>query len=355
MYIKDIRIILLLALSFFCYSCKQSQKNEQQISSSGQEEAPTTVIVTRINTIQQRGKLSLSGSIEAGTTADIGFMASGKVTRVTVEEGSSVKKGQLIASLDATSYQLNTNIANAALARTEDEYKRLTIMYNRGSLPRADYEKIVTGLQQAKAQQQLAAKTVRDTRLYSPISGIIARRSTDPGEIVGQGTPLFSIVEINPIKARVSVPETEIGQVKTGQSAQIFIAALQDTFPGKISSISPVADPASRAYTVKINLANPRMLIRPGMIAQATLSSSTQVQALVVLGEAVLHDNDQSTYVFIADQQRGKAFRRKITIGSIYNNNIEVTSGLNGGELVISGGQQKLSDGAAIQIKEIVQ
>ncbi|GAB3797293.1 efflux RND transporter periplasmic adaptor subunit [Spirosoma humi] len=336
-----------------CQTASEKTRNPD----AGPVEAPSAipVVVSRVQNAQEGGQLVLSGSTEAETTVNLGFMVAGKLNRVTIQEGQTIRAGQLIASIEPTDYQLGVTIANANVARVQDEYNRLTILKDRGSLTPSDYEKVVTGLEEVKARQQLAAKNLRETKLYSPISGIVARKGANPGEIIPQGQPLFQIADIQPIKVRVSVPESEVGQLRLGQPAQVTIPALSRSYTGKISLIGAVADPASRAYSVKIDLPNPNLQIRPGMIADARLVASQTKKALVLPGNVVLRDDDGSTYVYVADGQKKQAFKRKITVGQVFASDVEITSGLTATDLVITGGQQNVQDGSSIQFNQPAQ
>lgn len=227
----SIRALLLFLWLPLLLSCDRQQ---EPTDAEKEAAAAVPVVVTPVKSTDESGQVRLSGSAEAETAVDMGFMVSGKVNRVTVQEGERVKKGQLIASLDPRDYSLAVDIANANLSRVQDEYERLTIMHERGSIAPADYQKAVSALQEVKARQQLAVKNLQETKLYAPISGVVARRGTDPGEIISQGLPLFSVVSIEPIQVRASVPEAEVGQVALGQEAQVTIPALDSTFSGKI-------------------------------------------------------------------------------------------------------------------------
>lgn len=119
--------------------------------------------------------------------------------------------------------------------------------------------------------------------------------------------------------------------------------------------IGAVADPSSRTYSVKIDLPNPRLQIRPGMIADARLTSSHTTKALTLAGNAVLRDDDQSTYVFVADPQKKQAFKRKVTVGKVFASDVEITSGLSANDLIVTGGQQKLQNGSSIQFNQPAQ
>ena len=111
---------------------------------------------------------------------------------------------------------------------------------------------------QAAAGARVARKRLTDTKLLAPISGMIAHRNLNPGEMVGAGMPVFSIVDLNPVKVRVGVPETDIARVRTGQTATILIPAMAElNFEGRVELVGVAAEPASRSYTVKILVPNP--------------------------------------------------------------------------------------------------
>jgi membrane fusion protein (multidrug efflux system) len=336
-------------LLFFFHSCKH--RDEHASSASDPDSVRTPVIVMAMVHSIENDRLSFSGSTETKTTVNLGFMVGGRVSRVLVEEGSTVAKGQLIADLETTDYALALDIANANLQKVQDEYDRLTILQDRGSLPASDYVKITASLNEIKARQKQAIKNLNDSRLYSPISGIVSRKATNPGEIISPGMSLFSIVDINPIRVVVAVPESEIGQIRVGQPAKVDIPALDSSFSATVRLIGPVADPNTRSYTIKLDVPNPHFLIRGGMIATAALPSTHKASGLLLPAEAVLHDIDKTTYVFIADREKNTAFKRKILVGALYDNKIEVSSGMNENELVVIGGQQKIQDGSLIQIK----
>lgn len=341
-----------LLLTSSVASCRSNNDTAQAAPPNTAKQAPVLVTVQPVQQVAQQQPVAVSGALEADKTVDLGFLVAGRVSRVNVEEGGRVRAGQVLASLDAASYQFALNATNATLARAQDEYSRLKIMFDRGSLTASDFDKARTAVAQARAQQQQAAKNVRDTRLIALISGQLARRGTDPGEVVGQGIPLFTVVSDGRIVMRAAVPEAEVGEVRTGLTAQVTVPALDSTFTGQLTSVGAVADPASRTYPVKINLANSTGQLRPGMIAEATIASSKRVQVLTIPGEAVVRDPNQLTYVFVADPQRRQAFRRRVQVGAVYDSGVAITSGLQPRELVVVGGQERLRDGVAVQLNQ---
>lgn len=333
----------LLALSITMVSC-QSGKKESSTASS----AAIPVITQTASNMDSTSPLSLSGNVEGNTTVRLGFMVAGKINFIAGQEGQKISKGQLLSSLDPASYQVAKAQADIQVNQVKDEYDRIKLMYERNSVSQSDFNKVSFSLQQARQQQKLHAKNLADTRLYSPITGVLLKKMAETGEIVGVGNPLFVVSDISRVKVNAFIPETELNHVKLSEQAKVYISSLDKTFTGKVTEIGSAADATSRAFTIKVDLNNPDLQIRPGMIAEVLFEKRSINQMLTLPAEAILHDTDNQTYVFVVDSSQKKAYKRNVTVGQLTNNQIEVTSGIRKGELIVTGGQQKLSDGMAI-------
>ncbi|KAA9340383.1 efflux RND transporter periplasmic adaptor subunit [Larkinella humicola] len=317
------------------------------------ENTPETalpVVTTRAGNVAARNEISISGNIEGNKTVRLGFMVAGKINYIAASEGQLVSKGQLLSSLDPTNYGIAKEMADVQVNQVQDEYNRLKLMYDRKSISESDFSKVNFGLQQAHAQQKLQAKNLADTKLYAPISGVMLKKLAEVGEITGVGTPLFVVSDIRTVKVNAYIPESELHRIKLGQQATVLVSSLNETFTGKVIEVGSAADATSRAFTIKIELPNPRLLIRPGMIAEVKILSSQLKNRLALPAEAVLHDLDNQSYVYVVAADQNKAFKRKVSVGQLINNQIEITSGLAENETVVTGGQQKLNDGSLISI-----
>jgi len=297
-------------------------------------------------------EISLSGNIEGYKTVRLGFLVAGKIDYITVGEGEFVSKGQLISSLDPASYNIAKEIADAQVGQVQDEYNRLKVMHDSNSLSESDFSKITFGLRQALAQQKLHTKNLADTRLYSPIQGVLLKKLAEVGEITGIGIPLFVVSDIRKIKVSAFIPESELHKIKLGQKAEVKVSSLSDVYEGKITEVGSAADAATRAFSVKIEIDNPRMLIRPGMIAEVTITPEKQNEVLAVPVGSILHDYNNQSFVFAVDTVKGCAVRRDVTPGKLIDVNIEIESGLSEGEIIVTGGQQKLVDRSPIKISK---
>jgi RND family efflux transporter MFP subunit len=309
---------------------------------------PYKVSVYQVSTANQAQVLSFSGTIEPENIAQVGFAVPGVINQISVEEGQYVTQGQLLASIDATEFSNTLAIANAGLEQAEDMYKRLNGLYEKGSLPAKDYMDIKTKVAQAKAQKRISAKHISDSRLYAPMSGIISAKMIERGSAAAPGVPAFTIIKTDMVYLKISVSESEVGTVKPGTSASIFIPTLQETFEGKISIINPQADAVSKTYSVKIKLSNKNGHLLPGMIAEAKITTGKNIDAITIPAQAIVRDADDITYVFVANGQK-KAVRKRITAGAITGKNeIIVTDGLQQGDQVVISGQTRLKDGVLV-------
>jgi membrane fusion protein, multidrug efflux system len=341
---RSLSIILLISSVLTACQTRKSQPESSVIA--------IPVITSPVTRVVTGDEISLSGNIEGLKTVRLGFMVAGKIDFIAFNEGEKVSKGQMISSLDPVSYSIAKEMADIQVNQVQDEYNRLKEMYDNKSLSESDFSKITYGLQQAKAQQKLHAKNLSDTRLYSPIDGVMLKKLVEVGEITGVGIPLFVISDIRKIKVSAFIPETELHKIKIGQMAEVSVSSSGDTYKGRITEVGSAADGASRAFSVKIEVENPKMLLRPGMIAEVKIIPEDTNNVLAIPVEAIQHDFNNQSFVFVADTSMNKAFRRNVVAGKLINEKIEIISGLGEKEIIVTGGQQKLVDGSLVSINK---
>jgi multidrug efflux pump subunit AcrA (membrane-fusion protein) len=347
--------------------------------------------------------VAVSGTVEANVTAQGAFQIAGRVAKVFVEEGQAVSKGQVLAELDSTDYRNAYDAAqgqaDAAQAvndkakegprsqeleqaridfeQWQDQYTRMEFLYDHKSLPANDFKKIEAGYKAAQqrydmarqgtraedkeaasaqsraaaAQLHEAEKRLGDTRLRAPISGFVGMRRIDVGDTVGAGIPVISVLDLNPVKVRLAIPESEIGKVQEGARSTVTIPSLDGKqFEGKVETVGVVADPASRTYSATIAVPNPARLLRAGMVSEARVFSTAMVDAITVPGSAIVHDPQgvAEVYVFVPASQR--VYARRVDVGGPIGNEVEILGGLTGDEQVVVAGQQNVHEGSPARI-----
>lgn len=316
--------------------------------------ASINVEVKKASIANEHDDFAYSGTIEESETIPLSFSVLGNVAKVLVAEGDPVKRGQLLAALDNTTYRNSYEMALAMLKKAEDANKRLTQMYKNGNLPEIKYVEVQTGLQQAKAAATIAKKNLDDCNLYATTSGMIGKRAIDPGMMATPNLTSITIVKIAKVYARVPVSENEISKIKKGQCAHIKIGALESsTFVGTVEEIGVMADPLAHTYKIKIGIQNTDRKIKPGMVCKVTITNTPDIRNLVIPGEAVMVEEAGKNFVYTVDTANSTAVRKFVKVGKLENNGIEIVEGLKENELVVTSGQHKLVDHSPVHITNL--
>lgn len=316
-----------------------------------EKSAPETVRVDAIvvTATDISGARAYSGTIEESAGTTLSFAVPGTVQRIYVSAGDKVVKGQLIATLDDASLRNAYDISLAALAQAQDAYDRMKKLYDANSLPEMQWVEVQNTLRSAQSAAAIAKRSLDDAALHSPISGYVSEKFADAGSTVAPTLPIIKVVDIHPVKARISVPESDIANMALGQDAAVTLGSMPGkTFVGKITDKGVSANPISRSYDVKVTLDNSDEALLPGMICDVRLLSETPDQAIVLPNSAVLLDANNQNFVWLA--QNGVARKRTVGIGGMVDSGIVVTSGLEVGDSVIVNGQQKVSENSKIDI-----
>ena len=219
---------------------------------------PVKVKVVSVQTETYASPKRYSGTVEEKNGTSLSFATAGTVQTIHVRLGQQVNAGQLIATLDSTSMQNSYQAAQAVLEQAEDAYRRMKELHDKGSLPDMKWVEVQSKLEQARSMEQIAKRKLGDCKLYAPFSGIIAEKSMEAGENVAPGMSVARLVTASSLVVKISVPETEMSSVRTGQKAEIAITALGgETFIARVVEKGVVANPLSRTYEMKLKLEKP--------------------------------------------------------------------------------------------------
>ncbi len=207
-------------------------------------------------------------------------------------------------------------------------------------------------VRQARASVALATNNLTGANVRSPLTGYVAARMAEPGQQVGSGAPLLRLVAPGSVYLQASLSETQFADVKVGQPATVTVDALPGlTLPGRVTRLLPVASQAARSFTARIDLVNGDPRLRPQMFARAKITVGERRGVTLVNKDAVLFSaNDEQGTVFVVDSSR--ADERKIRIGYINTDKVEVLSGIRPGDRVIVSGQNALQDGDPVTIQD---
>ncbi|MDE5659218.1 MAG: efflux RND transporter periplasmic adaptor subunit [Muribaculaceae bacterium] len=290
-----------------------------------------------------------SGTVEESSGTVASFSVPGTVQTMNVSAGDYVKKGQLIATVDAASLKNAYDISNAALTQAQDAYNRMKMLHDAEAIADIKWVEMQQTLRQAQSAEAIARKTLNDANLYAPLSGYVSEKYVDAGMTAAPGLPVVKIVSIDPVKVSISIPENEIASIPDGADTDISVSALGGKrFTGKIVEKGVSANPITRSYDVKITVDNPDGELLPGMICDVTLNTDTVSRSLTVPLDAVMLASDNSHYVWL--DSAGYAVRRSVDTGALTDEGIVINSGIARGDSLIVKGQQKVSRGSKLTV-----
>ena len=322
-------------------------------SKEHQTEHPSPVLVN-VRTVENGVSTTekhYSGTAEEENGTPLSFATAGTVQKLYFHVGQQVAKGQLLAELDPTSLQNAYNAAHATLEQAKDAFSRMEKLHEKGSLPDIKWVEVQSKLEQAVSMEQIAAKNLKDGRLYAPYSGVIARKEAEAGQNVMPGMPVAQLVTASILRIKVSVPETEISAIEVGQEAVVRVSALDGmTFKAAVAEKGIVANPLSRSYDVKLKVEGSHTELLPGMVADVSIlfSETGTGSPCVIPADIVQLDEKNKTFVWIV--KGGKAHKQEISCGKYLTDGVTVLSGLSLGDSIITEGQQKVCEGTEVAL-----
>jgi RND family efflux transporter MFP subunit len=312
----------------------------------------------RINVLQLKPRkfehfFMATGTVKAENEAYISPQTNGQITRIYVEDGDKVKKGQLLARLDTEIIEKSINEVKVSLQLAETLYKKQTELWNKqiGSelqylQARNKYEALQSKLKTLQSQYNLSF-------IKSPLNGVVDEVYQKVGEMATPGRQLIHVVSLNPLLVKAKISEKYLPVIKTGDEVSVTFP----TFPGMnikaaITRTGNVINPANRTFTVEFKLDNPDFKIKPNMLATLIIKDYETEQAIVVPSYLIREDL-KGKYVYVVKDESGsmRAVKRYVTTGLSYKDQTEIVSGLKPGDTLVTDGYSNVSDGVKVSTK----
>jgi RND family efflux transporter MFP subunit len=367
-YVLFATVVLTVAVAAGC-----SKKHEAGKTESAPAAVVKGVSLETVKIVAVPELLDVVGSVRARTSAVVSTRIPGSISVLRVREGDRVKKGQLLAQLDAQENQATAAMATAGIEearRGVDEamsrkkladttYDRYQNLLKEQAISRQEFdvrqaEKDMAAQGVARAESRLrqaqegakASTTMSDyTRIIAPISGIISSKQADLGASVFPGQPLMTIEDDGSYQLELALPENVATKVKPGSSLLVTLDAIGSSFPAKIAEIVPTADPGSRTFMAKIALTQKGL--KSGMFGRGAITLGTSVNGITVPKKAVV-DHGALTSVWTLDKEN-VARMRIVKVGRQTGERVEILSGLSEGDRVVAAGAEKVTEGARVE------
>jgi RND family efflux transporter MFP subunit len=387
-------IILSLAVA----ACSTQAKSTTDSPADAPEAISITTAVVESRPLDRF--LRVTGSLTADEQAEVSAETSGRVIATPVERGTRVAQGAVLVQIspaetaaqlqeaEANAAQIEARLglapgglsvpdsvpevmnAGAALQLAEAEFNRIKSLLDQKVVSQSEYDQRQTqvevarqqlqvarnsaeqsyrSLQAARARVALARKSVADTHVRAPFSGVVSERVVSAGDYVARGTRVATVVRIDPLRVELTVPEQYVSLVKTGQLVRLTVDAYPDReFSATIRFVSPALRPDQRALTVEAVAANPEGLLKPGLFATALIKQDSSAPGLLVPTTAVETVSGTSR-VFVVKE--GRIEERIVTLGERLDGLVEITSGVAAGDVVAAEPKGRLADGRAVTVK----
>ena len=327
---------------------EKARLEEAKKAAMKKEVEPVSVITLSLKPRRLEDKINLPAQVEPYEDLWVKAEVPGQVIKVIVQEGQTVTNGQVIVQLDDRDYRTR-------LARIEANYQLAKLDYDRNAAlvkkkvtSLAKLDSIEAQLKDLEAQVSEAKLALSRTEIAAPISGRVNEIETRLGDFVAVGDPVARILQLDPVKVTVGVPESDVAAIFDLDEAEVIIDALNKRrVKGRKIYLSRQPRTLARLYDLELRVPNPDSRILPGMFARAELVKAVFKRALAIPLYAVITQSEDR-FVFV--EKDGRAQRRNIQLGILVGWQVQVTSGLKPGERAIVVGHRFLDNGQAVKV-----
>jgi RND family efflux transporter MFP subunit len=394
-----LKLLLLISAAVFFTSCKSDYQASQRQNRAGQPGDARKVKTAAVAETPFGETVTANGTLAAFDQTTVSVKVPGRLRTISVDLGSVVRRGQLIAQLEPRDYQLRVQQAEAALAQARarlglspagndaridpentstvrqaravyDEAKfnrdRAARLVEQGVIAKAEFDaanaafKVAEGryqdayeevrnrqgiLAQRQSELDLARQQLKDTGVTAPLDGVVQEKTASVGEYLAAGAPVVNIVKMDPLRLRAEIPERESRTVRTGQDVRVTVEGDANVYLGKIMRLSPVIAEQNRVLVVEADVRNNGTL-RPGSFAKAEIVTNDAKMAVTVPNNAIVTFAGIEKVIVV---QNGKALERPITTGRRSTDFTEIVAGVNVGEKVIVD-PGNLQSGQAVEV-----
>jgi RND family efflux transporter MFP subunit len=294
--------------------------------------------------------VSVSGTVEPIRTVGVNAQLAGALQTVVAEEGSYVRSGTVLATVDDREIAAQLASAEASYQLAEANFQRAERLRERQVITAPEYERDRAALAAAQAQREQLRARLGYATVRAPLTGVVTEKNVEAGDVVGVQTRLFTIADISTMVVRVRVSELDVVELSAGDPAQVIL----DAFPGRlltgrIRRVFPMADPVSRLVPVEVAITGPDARVaRPGFLARVTFGLGAKENVRLVPASAIVKDASGSEAVYVIESDRAE--RRIVRTGLTSEGRVEILDGVDAGEMIVVTGTNNLRDGTAVRV-----
>jgi RND family efflux transporter MFP subunit len=327
-------------------------KSDGQNSATGTIETSHSVSVVKTSKKDVTDSFSQVGTIVAYNDVAVVSETSGRVVKVNAEVGDYKPAGSVLVEVDSELREAAYKAANVNYEKAKKDLERYEALYKEGSISDSQIEQARWSFQSAESQYIVARRQLSDTKITTPISGIVTARYVNIGTMVmgaPQATQIANVVDISRLKVKVSVAEKDVIRLKVGEKVEVTTDVFPNAvFTGSIFSISSKGDDG-HTYPVEVVLKNSKLQLKAGMFGRVVFTPKSSGNLIIIPRESIVGSVKNAT-LYVVNNNVAKL--RSVVTGKEAGTNIEILSGLQEGELVVVNGQNNLSDNAPVIIRK---
>lgn len=341
---------LLIVSSVFCAialsACSKGQASDA--TAAKPQPAGQPVETARVERGELTARYAATASLQAEREAHLVSEVPGTVLQLLVEEGATVRKGQVLARIDADRSRLQLREAEADLQRRRNDVDRGEKLLARKLIAATSHDQATSDYAVRRAEVDLARLTVGKSEIRAPFDGVITRRWIKQGQLLAARAPVFDMADFSDLRAELKVPERDAVSLVAGLPVAFTVDALAAReFKAKVERIAPTVDRTSGTVNVIVRVDNRDGDLRPGLFARMSVDFLHVSDAVLVPKTAVLGNRSAAVAYVIED---GKARRTSLRLGQESSTQVQVLEGLQAGAEVVVTGHAALSDGANVEV-----
>ncbi|MBD2699090.1 efflux RND transporter periplasmic adaptor subunit [Spirosoma sp. BT702] len=352
---KFLSFILPILIAVGIWACgSKAGDNQRQQSSETPDENVVPIKLTAVSTVVRAEPVVASGLVSSAKEARLSFKIGGIINQMFVEEGQTVRKGQLLATLDLT--EINAQVSQAQLAheKAERDLGRVKSLYADTAATLEQLQNATTGQNVAKQNLTIAQFNRNYAQIRATVDGTVTRKLTNAGEFASAGASVYLISSNRQSDwvVRVGVSDKDWARLRLGNRATIMLDAYPGhTFTGTVSELAQAADPVNKLYEVEIRINPGSVKFAPGLFAKVTLVPAQNRSYTLVPVESIIEGNGKEGFVYVLADDRKHVRKTPVQIGFLENDKVLITNGLTGIKDVVTAGSAFLTEESSVVVK----
>lgn len=313
-------------------------------------EGPLVEVVTPERSLV-RDELITFGSLRPDESVMIRPEIAGRVAQLHFREGQRVKAGALLVSLDDSIVSAEFAQARANLDLAQNNFERAQMLFKRGASNAQALDEASAQQQAARANLALSQARLDKTRILAPYEGVLGLRQASPGDYLSEGQDIVNLEVLNPLKVDFRIPQKAVSQIRLKQIIEVSLDAYPgERFQGEIFAVNPRLDEVGRSQAIRAHISNSEGRLSPGQFVRVSVILAERPNALVIPEEAIMPMGERLLVNLVVT---GKVELREVKLGKRQAGKVEIIEGLQGDEVLISAGWQKVRDGMTVRSKVV--